>query len=336
MPPMADNLVAELDSLRTDLLLCCAPGSALAGEEAIRALVGRLCDCTAHMRGVSQDVALQAAKEVALRPSDLMPLLRRAVIVDPDERMGLAAATSELVNILSGSGEHTFQFCTSAVSLKVRYRPQDTGTHGRIWRSEHIVARACEEGWGGISIRSKCIVELACGTAAAGLVCAALGAQAVHLTDVDEGSLSLARANAELNGLQDVVQVQRLDVMKLGASPLPSTARVDLFLASDIPYDFVDAELFVESLEAMLRSELAAEGAMALVVQDCDPRRSETHQAGIQRCVELAGKHPRLQCLREERKRAATTADDDDEMQTEVIMHLYSARASDAKCSPAD
>ena len=59
-----------------------------------------------------------------------------------------------------------------------------------------------------------------------------------------------------------------------------------LFLASDIPYDFVDAETFVESLAAMLCGEMAAEGAMALVVQDCDPRRSETHQAGIRRCVE--------------------------------------------------
>ena len=85
------------------------------------------------------------------------------------------------------------------------------------------------------------VLELGCGTAAAGLACAALGASTVWLTDIDDDALAFAARNAALNGLR--ASVARLDF--LAASAPDAAARAashppgmpetfDLVLACDV------------------------------------------------------------------------------------------------------
>ena len=187
-------LAAPLDALRMEM----APGGTVAITGAIVSKIRAACDA---MRRVEQDEALAAASEARLAVAHVLPMLRLAVHEDANEEYGLAAAASELISYLSGTGEHTSTFAVGEAKLQLRCQPQGALTGTRIWRASRLAVWACEVGWGGINVAGCRICELGCGTAAVGLACASLGASEVVLTDIDAAALSLAERNASLNGL---------------------------------------------------------------------------------------------------------------------------------------
>ena len=327
-------LCESLDALRTVLL----SGPARVG---VATLAAQLRACNAALLESSQEEALDAARQVALHASDCLPLLRRAASADPDDEAGLAAAAADIIGTLSGSGTHTFCFApVPSVHLSLRYTPQTTGTHGRVWRAAHVAARACDVGWGGVRLVGARVLELGCGTGALGLACAALGAASVWLTDVDEGALALARSNVALNALDTrVTHVGHLDVMQPeweaavaaagAAAPVPvaSGPTFDVVLAADIPFDFVTPSRLVDALAAQLARTPVAR---ALLVQDGDPTRTRTHREGIHTTIELAGRHPALRCVASEEQTIPAIDGDGDG----VVMHLraYAAACPCAEC----
>ena len=180
-------LVNILDTLRRDVIFFVGGSSQLT----MAALAMQIRLCIAEMRECSQEEALEAASEAGLQTAQCVPLLQRSAMKDPDDASGLAAAAGALINYLSGQGSHTFSFSpTRSINLRLVYTPQATGTHGRIWRAEHVIVDACEKQFGGVRVGGSTVVEVGCGTAGAGLACAALGATSVWLTDVDEGALA--------------------------------------------------------------------------------------------------------------------------------------------------
>ena len=93
----------------------------------------------------------------------------------------------------------------------------------RVWSCARLLAEwlarrsggGDEDGAGPI-VRGRDVLELGAGTGAVGLVCAALGASSVTMTDRDEATLSLMHTNARINGHYDAsssceVCVQGLD-----------------------------------------------------------------------------------------------------------------------------
>ena len=322
------ELHGALESLRVDLLC--------RNNFDASTLAARLRSCIALLIEVDQDEAMAAAKTAALTPSNCLPLLRMAPQLDPDEEHELAAAAADLVTSLSGNGIHTHEFITNTGCLRLRYQPQATGTHGRVWRSERVAAMACESGFGGIRVSEQNVVELACGTGGAGLVCAALGAASVWLTDVDTGGLGLSRSNVILNGaLTSKAKVRYLDVHNVNTpdpmdpSPSddakPSTSsfpqRFDLVLASDVPFDFVDASKLVDTFSLLLAR---TSSSRVLLVQDTDRQRSNVHQKGVRDSAALAARHPSLRCVTSEEQQIDGS---------KVVLHVY-AWAGAEKESP--
>lgn len=305
-----------LDALLSDLLV--RRGAA---HIPLSSLTARLHECNAQLSATSQEAALAAAQRASLQSSHCLPLLQRAAMEDPDDQSGLATAASDLINTLSGSGTHVFCFAPSpSVRLHLCYTPQATGTHGRIWRAAHIIVGACADGWAGISVKGARVLELGCGTGAAGLGCAALGAATVWLTDVDDGALELTRGNVARNQLEGTTEVRRLDVM---ATPADDAPRFGCVLVADCPFDFVAPEKLVE---AIARHLATSEDARAIVVQDGDPHRSQTHQRGIADCIELAAKHPALRCIASEER--AIDVDDASSRSDDMEQHVETTTAA--------
>lgn len=285
-----------------------------------------LRDCVDALAARDQSEALSAAGAVGLQASHCLPLLQRAALEDADDEAGLAAATGALVAILSGSGTHTYAFAPHpSVSLRLQYTPQSTGTHGRVWRAAHLVAALCADGWGGVHPSGKSVVDVGSGTGAAGLACAALGASAVWLTDVDVDALTQAEDNARLNGLAHVATACRLDVAELATSPttvmavadaaagapameaerprrVPMPGSFELVLAADVPFDFVQPAALVAAVARLIATTPTAR---ALVVQDGDPARSAAHRAGVREALDGLAAHPELRLVASEERAAA-------------------------------
>lgn len=240
-----------------------------------------------------------------------------------------------MINTLSGAGTHTLIFSPSpSVQLRLRYTPQSTGTHGRVWRAAGHAASACANEWAGIRVTGARVVEVGCGCGGTGLACAALGASLVWLSDVDDKALAQAAENVALNGLgAPAVEVRRLDVEQAVSHEWP---RFDVVLCADAPFDFVTPSRLVAALARLLAPTA---GARALLVQDGDPRRSEAHRRGIAECIRLAESHPTLRCVaREERAVAAARHDADGEAGADthvVLLHAF-ARRDDADASDGD
>ena len=294
-------LVNILDTLRRDVIFFVGGSSQLT----MAALAMQIRLCIAELRECSQEEALEAASEAGLQTAQCVPLLQRSALKDPDDAPGLAAAAAALINYLSGQGSHTFSFSpTRSINLRLVYTPQATGTHGRIWRAEHVIVDACEKQFGGVRVGGSTVVEVGCGTAGAGLACAALGATSVWLTDVDEGALAQARENAEINELSDRVTVGVYDVMRdkqaaSSSSSAPVEGGFECVLAADIPFDFVEPSKLVSSLIRLLARTPTAR---ILLVQDGDTSRSEAHQKGIHETIEMLAASPELKGLASEQR----------------------------------
>ena len=318
------SVVDALDAILSDLLA--ARGAA---RVPVPDLVSRLLSANAALHNCDQDAALDAAKQAGLQSSHCLPLLRRAALEDADDETGLVAAASDLVNILSGQGTHTYSFePVPSVHLRLLYTPQATGTHGRIWRAAHMLVGACVSGWADVHVKDARVLELGCGTGAAGLACALLGATETWLTDVDDGALSLARSNAALNGLEGTTTVRPLDVME----PTPvDEPRFEVILVADCPYDFVEPAKLVEAIAQRLAT---SPSARALVVQDGDTRRSERHQHGIAESIALAACHPALRCVASEERQVQVDTEAEGDLDLHpgmggrhvVLMHAYAPR----------
>ena len=189
--------------------------------------------------------------------------------------------------LLSVTAPHAVVLAAGGVRLRLRSADQGTGTGTRVWRSALLAIEACAEGWGGVSVRGRRVLELGCGTAAAGLACASLGAAEVWLTDIDADALALARTNARrlartTQGAE--ARVCALDLNSPGESEAAAAAAggFDLVLASDLLYDWADPRAVAAALARFLA---AAPHARALCVHD----RHRGRSAAALACVDAFG-----------------------------------------------
>lgn len=258
-------------------------------------LVDRLRAAAAAMALLEQPEALAAAERAGICASSLIPRLQQAVVHDADDASGLAAALSELISSLSGQGEHTLRLAVRESALLLWCRPRGAGTGTRLWRASQLCAWACETHWAGLDLTGSRVLELGCGTAAAGLAAAALGAREVTLTDVDPAALRLAKRNAARNFLPNV-RVAHLDAEASEASEAAAEGRFDLLLAADLVYGFVSPDRLAATAERLLEGP----HARALFVHDGDGCRSEGARQGVAGFVAAVEAATALRCVRSE------------------------------------
>ena len=335
-----ESLRATLDVLRHDLHNPRSP---------LPQLAERLRTACRSLASMEQEAALEMAKEAAVSTADTFVLLRRAAIEDPDEELGIAALVGTLTATLSGYGEHTTTFVAGdAVRLRLHVRPQAAGTATRVWSAARLAAWVCETRWGGFDVRGQRVLELGCGTAAAGLACAALGAKEVWLTDNEPAALDLAQRNAELNGLAARTRIAHFDLMMpdatlvascgAQAAATPSAEAFGCFgclIASDVLYDVTAPAQLAATLARLLlarRGEgdgaAAAPAPRALVVSSRDPTRSEIAQRAVNGFAELCASHPELRVLAE-----LTSTEGVPEGHGDVLVLLLEARRHDPDLS---
>lgn len=228
-----------------------------------------------------------------LTASMLVPLMRKASrLGDPDLAERLVATTGVLTSLIAGHGEHTMciGLASPCAPLSLRCEPCGWCTGTRLWPAARLAIGACSSRWQGVDVRGKRVLEIGCGTAACGLACAALGAACVWLTDWDDGALSLARRNAEHNGLGATCHAAKLDFMR-GFDPSDDVhggtatrrpegmpAGFDLVLAADVLYDWGGS--WRETLRAVARHLDAPDGdARALCVFGQQKRSEAAREA---------------------------------------------------------
>ena len=291
MPDDSGELLNALDVLRHRMHLPKTPLPELCEE------LRHIC---AQLANMEQEQALATARAVPLTTADVLPLMRRATLEDPDEELGAAALLGTLTTTLSGYGEHTTQFVEGTVSIRLRVQPQAAGTATRVWHAARLASWACETGWAGLNIHGQRVLELGCGTAALGLACAALGASEVWLTDNESMALDLAQRNAELNGLQSRTRTAHFDLMSIDAPwgmAVPQHLPVfDVIVASDVLYDVTAPEHLAATISRLLAHSV---DARALVVSSRDPSRSELAQKAVTGFVSLASNHAELHCVQQ-------------------------------------
>ena len=100
-------------------------------------------------------------------------------------------------------------------------------------------------------VRGKRVVELGAGTGAAGLVCAALGARHVTVTDMPD-ALGLIQANIDRNDLSATVSTAPCTWGDEGHLAALSTSRFDVVIGCDIVY-----KQPAHVLEALAATQLA-------------------------------------------------------------------------------
>jgi predicted nicotinamide N-methyase len=113
-------------------------------------------------------------------------------------------------------------------------------------------------------VRGRDVIELGCGLGAPGLAAARAGARAV-LTDVEDGALALARANAAVNRLD--VDVRRL---RWGDVDRELRGRFAVVLGADVTYDPAERGALLATIEALL-----APGGVAWLA---DPERTSRRE----------------------------------------------------------
>lgn len=118
-----------------------------------------------------------------------------------------------------------------------------------------------------------------------GLLCAALGAQQVVLTDYEPQVLQHMGHNATLNGLQHCCTSQRLDWQDPSSSLRPEqrgTWRV--VVAADVLYASVVVQPLLETLKMMLHEEGERGAAMPSPVCRCVAARAGSLQMRVGGC----------------------------------------------------
>lgn len=185
----------------------------------------------------------EQAGDETLTASMLVPLLRRACLIDDQALMSRTLdAVGTLTASLSGHGEHTLRVALGPLRqpLLLQTRPMGLTTGLRLWPVARLAIGALVAEWAGLAVKGCSVLEIGCGTGAVGLACAALGASSVWLTDIDDGSLALAAANAELNGMGAMVHVAKLDMLEARDLAAAKSARLlpcfDVVLAVDVLY----------------------------------------------------------------------------------------------------
>ena len=268
---------------------------------------------------VASDAALvlEAARHTLMPPASW--LLRRAAEADD----ALVEAVGALAAVLAGHSESRCALCVGGTSLEIRNDARGPGTGTRVWRASRVAARACETGWGGLRVSGRRVLELGCGTAAAGLACAALGASAVLATDVDDAGLALAARNAALNGLGGAFAVARLDLSRPDDLEPPQPAP-DLLVASDLLYDFLSADALCASVARLLGH--AATGAVALCVHDRAQHRTAAARRSVDGFLDAAARHG-LRCVASA-SRADPSSDCDAGEAGELLVHLLALEKS--------
>ena len=291
--------MAELEELLEDLL-----AGLLHKATPLPSLTRSMAAAIAALSAVEQPVALAAARSSGLRAAHTVPLLKRAMIEDPDGSTDTPALVTSLCTILSGYGLHASTFSGASVCLSLHCRPQAQGTGSRLWPAARLAVWASESRWAGLDVRGRNCLELGCGTAAVGLSLAALGAADVWITDWDVSALELAQHNAELNGLDHVRAFMRNMSDPMGAySPLPSAAAAqlpplpafDLVVASDVIYDQTEPAKVLETIVRALKD--GAVGAKALIVHSSEPSRSEGARRAVGTFLECCAGHPQVRCV---------------------------------------
>lgn len=152
----------------------------------------------------------------------------------------------------------------------------DNADGPKLWPSSVAFAKMLTSGAMASQVKGCDIIELGAGLGGVGIAAALAGANSVLLTDFQPGSLALAEAAAEANGVGDIVSTRLLD----WTSPPPTVEELggvtyDLVLASDVLYsrELTMSLLDVVASLLLVPKELRARGrpeARALIVDPPD------------------------------------------------------------------
>jgi predicted nicotinamide N-methyase len=127
-----------------------------------------------------------------------------------------------------------------------------------LWPSGVALARAVS----GASLRGRRVLELGCGGLALPSIAAALAGARVLATDWAGQALSLAEANAERNG----ARIEVAEVAWHSPAAIVDRAPWDLVLASDVLYEFRNAEALRDLLPLLTREVWIADPGRAAAV----------------------------------------------------------------------
>ncbi|KAJ3016650.1 hypothetical protein HKX48_003927 [Thoreauomyces humboldtii] len=202
---------------------------------------------------------------------------------DLDADAGSLAETADLPSTATSSPNQT---STSVSSRHLTFYPNGPTLHvseslngaygSHVWPSALVLAAYVHSQ--AASFRGKDVLELGCGTGVPGLLCGALGASNVLLTDVPtQGVLENLACSVNGNDLQDTCAVWPLVWGRLPVAFPDARRRFDWLLGADV---FYDPALFEDLLAtvAWILTRRSNEGARFVTTyQERSSRRSVEH-----------------------------------------------------------
>jgi len=115
-----------------------------------------------------------------------------------------------------------------------------------VWRGAQLLSACISQ----FIVKGDAVLELGCGVGLVGLICAALGAKKVWLTDRDQGALALCQQSIAVNeGFADICQVNRLLFGQVWTDE-----KVNLVVAADIIYSTGMISLICKTASSSLKN----------------------------------------------------------------------------------
>ncbi|CAG8837732.1 2418_t:CDS:2, partial [Gigaspora margarita] len=173
------------------------------------------------------------------------------------------------------------------ITLKIRDSTLlDDDVGFKTWGAAYLLAKRCTSGQAMPldKIQSTSILEIGTGTGLVGLTCAMIGCPSVLLTDYHLNVLSNVAYNVNLNQLQNIVKVEKLDWKEVANGVKQELQQnFDIIVGADIVYEVAHANW----ISKVIKQYMKKDGIFYLMV----PLRP-THTLEIElfeRCMEEQG-----------------------------------------------
>eukprot|EP00753_Platysulcus_tardus_P006240 PLAT14039.4.p1 GENE.PLAT14039.4~~PLAT14039.4.p1 ORF type:complete len:263 (+),score=92.20 PLAT14039.4:19-807(+) len=173
---------------------------------------------------------------------------------DSDGCYDVGFASHDVVTTSFGGVKLTLECAAELTPLDaVLLAEEDVDLTGhKLWPGAHVMAAhlLCSP-----SVVKKTVVELGCGTGAAGLIAAHCGAEHVLLTDGDEGVISLLQRNVDRSAYGERCATAAL---RWGEPPAAEeVGRFDLCIAADVVYSEDVIAPLLQSASCLLKRRAA-------------------------------------------------------------------------------
>ncbi|CAG8570681.1 9490_t:CDS:2 [Racocetra fulgida] len=143
------------------------------------------------------------------------------------------------------------------ISLKIRDSTLlDDDVGFKTWGAAYLLAKRCTSGQAMPldKIQSTFILEIGTGTGLVGLTCAMIGCLNVLLTDYHLNVLSNVAYNINLNQLQNVVKVEKLDWKDIANGVEPEfQQKFDIIVGADIVYEVAHANWIPKVIKKFMK-----------------------------------------------------------------------------------